>query len=234
MGVGNGMIILLIVLIIWFYRCWPQDNQLEARKIYRKEKTFLSQQETLTWWQNDKMVEPGSSKSAADLIKVFVPIMHFNCYASFGKLFSFCIIGGHYKDTDLMHGYQDYNNDADNVPLYIYGGYRYESSWNARAYHGHEAQTRCITTGHQITWMTSGPKIQMRGLWSKLERALSPGVAAGQALAYLTCLTKVSLETFRLSTLVLQMHGRVGQDWHILLKSDKAVKWASFAVGITN
>ena len=80
--------------------------------------------------------------------------------------------------------------------------------------------------------MTSGPKIQMRGLWSKLERALSPGVAAGQALAYLTCLTKVSLETFRLSTLVLQMHGRVGQDWHILLKSDKAVKWASFAVGI--
>ena len=47
------------------------------------------------------MVEPGSSKSAADLIKVFVPIMHFNCYASFGKLFSFCIIGGHYKDTDL-------------------------------------------------------------------------------------------------------------------------------------
>ena len=82
--------------------------------------------------------------------------------------------------------------------------------------------------------MTSGPKIQMRGLWSKLERALSPGVAAGQALAYLTCLTKVTLETFRLSTLVLQMHGRVGQDWHILLKSDKAVKWASFAVGITN
>ena len=66
------------------------------------------------------MVAPGSSKSAADLIKVFVPIMHFNCYASFGKLFSFCIIGGHYKDTDLMHGYQDYNNDADNVPSYIY------------------------------------------------------------------------------------------------------------------
>ena len=66
------------------------------------------------------MVAPGSSKSAADLIKVFVPIMHCNCYASFGKLFSFCIIGGHYKDTDLMHGYQDYNNDADNVPSYIY------------------------------------------------------------------------------------------------------------------